>query len=143
MSQQVKGMQLFFFFLAHIYEYLSLYYVQYKNCQTFLSPWVVTDQFLGNGILIFIRNSISLMVLLYKLEQLIFQELSKSQILKGRVNRRVNEHDMQLGNIQIQDLTAPLINKEILDESKPFLEIKTVPKRVKLNLIMNLLQFIV
>ena len=83
-----------FFFLAHIYEYLSLYYVQYKNCQTFLSPWVVTDQFLGNGILIFIRNSISLMVLLYKLEQLIFQELSKSQILKGRVNRRVNEHDM-------------------------------------------------
>lgn len=32
------------------------------------------------------------MVLLYKLEQLIFQELSKSQILKGRVNRRVNEH---------------------------------------------------
>lgn len=78
--------------MAHIYEYLSLYYVQYKNCQTFLSPWVVTDQFLGNSILIFIRNSIFLMVLLYKLEQLIFQELSKSQILKGRVNRRVNEH---------------------------------------------------
>ena len=61
------------------------------NCQTFLSPWVVTDKFLGNSILIFIRNSIPLMVLLYELEQLIFQELSKSQ--KGsNLIRRENEH---------------------------------------------------
>ena len=56
-----------------------------KNCHTFLSPWVVTDQFLGNSILIFICYGISLMALLYELEQLIFQELPKSQVLKGRV----------------------------------------------------------
>ena len=45
----------------------------------------MTDQFLGNSILIFICYGISLMALLYELEQLIFQELPKSQVLKGRV----------------------------------------------------------